>query len=115
MTAARSPSSPPWRPPSRRRPSPLVSSVLSDLSDGTLDIEAKLSAFGPRARAAFEGASTEQALRNARAEILGKKGELTAILRGLGQAPAELRRELGERVNGVRGEVEAAFEARLSA
>ena len=84
------------------------------MSDSTLDIEAGLAAFGPRARAAFEAAATEQELRNARAEILGKKGKLTEILRSLGQAPADKRREYGERVNGVRSEVEAAFEARLS-
>jgi phenylalanyl-tRNA synthetase alpha chain len=85
------------------------------VSDPTLDIEADLAAFGPRARAAFEAAATEQELRNARAEILGKKGKLTEILRSLGQAPADKRREYGERVNGVRSEVESAFEARLSA
>ena len=85
------------------------------MSDPTLDIEAGLAAFGPRARAAFEAAATEQELRNARAEILGKKGKLTEILRGVGQAPADQRRELGERVNRVRAEVESAFEARLSA
>jgi phenylalanyl-tRNA synthetase alpha chain len=89
--------------------------VSSVSADGTVEIEAGLSAFAPRARAAFEAAATEQDLRNAKAEILGKKGELTAILRGLGQAPADKRRELGERVNGVRAEVEAAFEARLKA
>ena len=85
------------------------------MSDPTLDIEAGLAAFGPRARAAFEAAASEQELRNARAELLGKKGDLTAILRSLGQQPADKRRELGERVNGVRAEVELAFEARLSA
>ncbi|HYP74784.1 MAG TPA: phenylalanine--tRNA ligase subunit alpha [Polyangiaceae bacterium] len=85
------------------------------MSDPTLDIEAGLAAFGPRARAAFEAAASEQELRNARAELLGKKGDLTAILRSLGQQPAEKRRELGERVNGVRAQVESAFEARLSA
>ena len=84
-------------------------------ADGTLDLEAGLAACAPRARAAFEAAATEQELRNARAEILGKKGELTAALRGLGQAPPDQRRALGERVNGVRAEVEAAFEARLTA
>ena len=85
------------------------------MSDPTLDIEAGLAAFGPRARAAFEAAATEQELRNARAEILGKKGKLTEILRSLGQVPADKRREVGERVNGVRSDVESAFEARLSA
>ena len=85
------------------------------MSDPTLDIEADLAAFGPRARAAFEASATEQELRNARAEFLGKQGALTKILRSLGQAPAEKRREFGERVNGVRSEVESAFEARLTA
>ncbi len=85
------------------------------MSDAPVDIEAGLSAFAPRARAAFEAAATEQELRNAKAEILGKKGELTAILRGMGQVAPEKRREYGERVNGVRAEVEAAFDARLSA
>ena len=85
------------------------------MSDPTLDIEAGLAAFGPRARAAFEAAASEQELRNARAELLGKKGDLTLILRSLGQQPADKRRELGERVNGVRAEVEAAFESRLRA
>ena len=85
------------------------------MSDPTLDIEAGLAAFGPRARAAFEAAATEQELRNARAEILGKKGKLTEILRSLGQVPADKRREFGERVNGVRSDVESAFEARLGA
>ena len=84
------------------------------MSDPTLDIEAGLSAIGPRARSTFEQAGTEQELRNARAEILGKKGELTAVLRGLGQAPPDKRREYGERVNGVRDAVEAAFEERLA-
>ena len=62
------------------------------MTDATLDIEAGLAAFGPRARSAFEAAATEQELRNARAEIMGKKGELTAILRSLGQQPADKRR-----------------------
>ena len=55
--------------------------MSSALSEGTQEqeIEAGLSAFGPRARARFEAATTEQELRLARAEILGKKGELTAI------------------------------------
>ncbi|MEO7032293.1 MAG: phenylalanine--tRNA ligase subunit alpha [Polyangiaceae bacterium] len=84
-------------------------------SDGPLDVEASLATFGPRARAAFDAAGTEQELRFAKASVLGKKGELTAILRSLGQAPADKRRELGERVNGVRAEVESAFETRLAA
>lgn len=68
----------------------------------------------PRAREQFKSAKTEHDLRALRAEVLGKKGELTAVLRSLGQAPPEQRKAIGERVNGVKAEVEAAFEARLA-
>ena len=67
------------------------------------------------ARARFEAAATEHELRALKAEILGKKGELTAQLRSLGQAPPEERKRIGERVNVAKVEVEAAFEARLAA
>jgi len=68
-----------------------------------------------RARERFDSAATEHELRALKAEILGKKGELTAELKSLGQAPPEERKRIGERVNVAKAEVEAAFEARLSA
>jgi len=68
-----------------------------------------------RARSRFEAAATEHELRALKAEILGKKGELTAALRALGQAPSEQRKSIGERVNLAKGEVETAFDARLTA
>ena len=61
----------------------------------------------------FRRAATEQALRDENAKILGKKGELTAILKGLGQAPADKRKSIGERANAVRQEVETGFESCL--
>jgi phenylalanyl-tRNA synthetase alpha chain len=74
-----------------------------------------LAAVTARARARFEAAANEQELRAIRAEVLGKKGDLTAALRSLGQAPPEQRKALGEAVNRAKGDVEAAFEARLGA
>jgi phenylalanyl-tRNA synthetase alpha chain len=65
--------------------------------------------------ARFEGAMTEQLLRDENAKILGKKGELTAILKQMGQVPAEARKSIGEKVNALKTEVEKAFEARLAA
>ncbi len=65
--------------------------------------------FGPR----FGNASTEQALRDENAKILGKKGELTAVLKQLGRVSPELRKAIGEKVNALKQEVEAAFEACL--
>ena len=48
-----------------------------------------LAALRASFRARFEGAATEQALRDENAKILGKKGELTAILKQMGSVPAE--------------------------
>jgi phenylalanyl-tRNA synthetase alpha chain len=74
-------------------------------------IAALRATFGSR----FEGADTEQSLRDEKAKILGKKGELTAILKQMGAAPPEARRVIGELANVLKGEVEAAFEQRLAA
>jgi phenylalanyl-tRNA synthetase alpha chain len=65
--------------------------------------------------ARFAQAATEQALRDENAKILGKKGELTAILRDMGKAPPEARKAIGEKVNVVKQEVEKTFQACLQA
>ncbi|MCL2723303.1 MAG: phenylalanine--tRNA ligase subunit alpha [Polyangiaceae bacterium] len=67
-------------------------------------------AFLPR----FRAAATEQALRDENAKILGKKGELTAILKQLGQAAPASRKAIGEKVNSLKQEVETGFESCLS-
>ncbi len=63
--------------------------------------------------ARFAEAKTEQELRDENAKILGKKGELTGILKGMGSVPGDARKALGERVNALKQDVESAFEARL--
>lgn len=83
------------------------------MADAAAEIEAGLAALGQRFRTSFAEARTEQDLRAARARVLGKKGELTALLRAMAQVPAESRKMIGERVNAVKSEVEALFEARL--
>ena len=50
-----------------------------------------------------------------RVGVLGKKGELTALMRGMGQLPKEDRPTFGQMVNDVRRAVENALETRLSA
>ena len=49
-------------------------------------------------------------LENARVKYLGKKGELTAILRGMGALSAEERPVVGQMANEVRAELEKAIE-----
>jgi phenylalanyl-tRNA synthetase alpha chain len=84
------------------------------VSDVAADIERGLAELGEQFRADFARAQDEHQLRQLRAEILGKKGALTSLLKLMGKVPAELKRELGKRANSVKAEVEAVFEARLS-
>ena len=78
-------------------------------------IERSLSTLRATFRSRFEAAVTEQALRDENAKILGKKGELTAILKQMGGVPADARKAIGEVVNTLKQEVEAAFEESLAA
>ena len=77
-------------------------------------IETGLAELGVEYRVRFADATSEQSLRAVRAEILGKKGTLTRVLRAMGQVPASERPRIGERVNAVRAEVDAAFDGRLA-
>jgi len=83
------------------------------MSGAASDIESGLQSILERTRSTFATAQTEHDLRAAKAVVLGKKGELTAALKRLGEIPGPERRAMGERVNGVKNEVEALFETRL--
>ena len=79
-----------------------------DLAQLSADLEAL------RARATCVPRSTAPdtaALDALELEVLGKKGELTAILRGIGALPAEDRPKVGAIANDVRQAVEAALAA----
>jgi len=68
-----------------------------------------------RALAAFRDAAEPAALENAKARFLGKTGELTALLKGLGALAPEERRSAGARINAAKERVEQALEARRAA
>jgi phenylalanyl-tRNA synthetase alpha chain len=74
-----------------------------------------LRALETEALAAVEAASTSEALEATRVGYLGKKGSLTAILRGLGALSHEERPEVGRVSNEVRTAVESALEAKKAA
>jgi len=82
-------------------------------ADPVRAIEDGLAALGTRFRDAFRTAETETALRLEHAKVLGKKGELTAVLALMRHVPAENRPAVGARVNAFKEEVEAAFGQRL--
>ena len=81
--------------------------------DAAEEIRQGLAQFDTRFREEFEKAPNEQGLRASRAQLLGKKGELTRLLRLMGKVPGADRKQIGEAVNAVRTDVESAFEARL--
>jgi len=83
------------------------------VSDAAEEISAGLAALGERFREKFAQADSEQELRNAKAEVLGKSGDLTKLLKLMGKVPADQRKAIGEQVNAVKDGVESAFEERL--
>jgi phenylalanyl-tRNA synthetase alpha chain len=65
--------------------------------------------------AAFDSARDEHALRAANARYTGPNGALTRLMKLMPELPKEQRRELGQRANQLKLEIERAFEVRLSA
>jgi phenylalanyl-tRNA synthetase alpha chain len=76
-----------------------------DLAQLTRDLEA----LRARAVSAAADAPDSAALAALEVEILGKKGELTVVLRGIGALPAEDRPKVGALANEVRTAVEASI------
>jgi phenylalanyl-tRNA synthetase alpha chain len=82
-----------------------------DLADLTRDLEA----LQAEALAAVEAASDVAALEALELDVLGKKGRLTGVLRGIGALPAEDRPKVGAIANTVRVAVEGALAERGTA
>ena len=64
------------------------------------------------ALAAFEAANDSAALDALRVQYLGKKGELTAVLKQMGKLSAEERPAMGQLANSVRSQLEEAIDSR---
>ena len=63
-------------------------------------------------RGAVQAAANESALQDVRVSFLGKKGALTAIMKGMGQLSAEERPVIGALANQVKEQLEALIEER---
>ena len=64
---------------------------------------------------ALNAAETPAALEELRVKLLGKKGELTAVLKQMGKLSPEERPVMGQMANAVRAEIEAKLEERKAA
>ena len=74
-------------------------------------MEQELQRIKEEALSAIKSASDEQALQDVRVKYLGKKGEVTALLKGLGKLSPEERPKMGALVNAVRQALEAEIDA----
>ncbi|MCL6636177.1 MAG: phenylalanine--tRNA ligase subunit alpha [Peptococcaceae bacterium] len=75
----------------------------------------RLQKIGEEARRALEAAGSLEELNEIRVRYLGKKGELTQVLRGMGSLSAEERPRVGQAANEVRAAIEAELAARTAA
>lgn len=73
----------------------------------------KLEQLRNSALQAIATASVVEQLQDIRISLLGRKGELTALMKGLGSLSAEERPVIGQLVNTVRDEIESALGAAI--
>ncbi|MCV0403536.1 MAG: phenylalanine--tRNA ligase subunit alpha [Chloroflexi bacterium] len=76
------------------------------------DLGAELEALRARADDALRAAGTTEEVEAVRHALLGRSGELTVLMRGLGQADPDARPALGRLANEIRDHVQAALSAR---
>ena len=82
-----------------------------DLADLTRDLET----LRADTLAAIEGASDAASLEALELDVLGRKGRLTGVLRGIGALPPDDRPLVGGAANAVRGAIEVALAERGAA
>lgn len=78
-------------------------------------MKSQLEEIRKRAERQLEGSATIEALEELRVAFLGKKGELTAILKQMGSLSADERPVIGQLANEVRETIENGIEARRGA
>src|SRR5450432_1843934 len=61
---------------------------------------------------AIESATNAEALQGWENKFIGRKGEITLLLRSVGQLPKEERADFGKRANEIKDELTAAYTAR---
>ena len=76
-----------------------------------MDTREQLEQIRAEAEAAMENAASLQELDAVRVKYLGKKGELTAVLKTMGKLSPEERPVMGQMANAVRATIEEKLEA----
>ena len=84
------------------------------MTDAVAAFEQGLERCAAEYPAAFERAEGEHALRAANARFAGPSGELTLLMKRMPELPSDRRRDLGQRANKLKNEIQDAFNARLA-
>ena len=77
-----------------------------------MDIRENLAQIGEELKRELAGTDALQAIEALRVKVLGKKGSLTALLRGMGQVSPEDRPKMGQLINEAREKFTAQLDAR---
>ena len=75
----------------------------------------KLEQIRAQAAAALKNAADERSVDEIRIQFLGKKGELTSILKQMGSLSAEERPKMGQLANEIRGDIENTIAGTMAA
>ena len=76
-----------------------------------MDMQEQLRKIQEEAAASLEAVSDKAGLDALRLKLLGKKGDLTMLLRSMGQLPADMRPKAGQMINEVREKLTAQLDA----
>ncbi len=76
-------------------------------------MEEKIHTILARAQEALAQSSSSEEIEEIRVRFLGRKGELTQILRGLGELSPEKRGAIGKRANEIKAKIETAIESKI--
>ncbi len=77
-------------------------------------MQAQLNKILEEAKAQLQQAASVSDVDDVRVKLLGKKGKLTEILRGMGKLSPEERKTTGQMANSVRSEIEGLLERRFA-
>jgi phenylalanyl-tRNA synthetase alpha chain len=78
-------------------------------------MQERLEEIKTQALEAVKSASSEEDLRNIRVKVLGRKGELTKVLKAIGKLSTEERPKIGQLANKLKKEIETSINARKEA
>ena len=76
-----------------------------------IEMKDRLEAIRSRALAELADNASAEQIENVRVGVLGRAGELTAIMRGMRDVPPDERPVIGQLVNAIKRELEARIEA----